>query len=118
MEHIYNCTGHKLKIPNIVDSQGVYLFDARGNRYIDLESGVWATSLGHNNKEINSVITNQINTLMHAGFCYSNVILEESAKSVLDITKFKGGKCVYLCSGGEAIEISRQIAKLSEQTTP
>lgn len=111
MEHIYNCTGHKLKIPNIVDSQGVYLFDARGNRYMDLESGVWATSLGHNNKEINSVITNQINTLMHAGFCYSNVILEESAKSVLDITKFKGGKCVFLCSGGEAIEISRQIAK-------
>ena len=111
MEHIYNCTGHKLKIPDIINSQGVYLFDKKGRRYMDLESGVWATSLGHNNKEINSVIQKQINTIMHSGFCFSAEIVEESAKSVLDITNFKNGKCVFLCSGSEAIEISRQISK-------
>jgi acetylornithine aminotransferase len=48
---------------------------------------------------------------MHAGFCYSNQILEESSKSILDITNFINGKCVFLCSGSEAIEISRQISK-------
>ena len=111
MEHIYNCTGHKLKIPDIVDSQGIYIFDSNGNRYMDLESGTWSTSLGHNNKTINSVINKQINILMHTGFCYSAEILEESAKSVLDITKFENGKCVFLCSGSEAIEVSRQIAR-------
>ena len=80
MEHVYCCTGHELKIPNIVDSQGLYLFDDRGKRFIDLESGVWCISLRHKNERINRSITNQIGSLMHAGFCYSNKILEESSK--------------------------------------
>jgi hypothetical protein len=28
MESILDCTGHELKVPNIVRSDGVYLFDA------------------------------------------------------------------------------------------
>ena len=40
MKNIFECTGHKLKIPNIVDSKGVFLFDADGKRYMDLESGL------------------------------------------------------------------------------
>jgi acetylornithine aminotransferase len=111
MDHVYSCTGHELKIPNIVGSQGVYLFDDNGKRFMDLESGVWCISVGHRNEQINRTITNQIGSLMHAGFCYSNQILEESSKSVLDITNLGNGKCVFLCSGSEAIEISRQIAK-------
>ena len=111
MDHIYICTGHSLKIPDIVDSRGIYIFDDKGNRYMDLESGTWSVSLGHNNKKINDVIQKQINTLMHAGFCYSSKILEESAKAVLDVVDFKDGKCVFLCSGSEAIEISRQISR-------
>lgn len=111
MEHVYTCTGHELKISNIVDSQGVYLFDDKGKRFMDLESGVWCISIGHKNEQINRIITNRIGSLMHAGFCFSNQILEESSKSILDITNFIDGKCVFLCSGSEAIEISRQIAK-------
>ncbi len=118
MEHVYICTGHTLKIPDIVESRGIYLFDDKGNQYMDLESGTWSASLGHNNKKINSVIKKQISTLMHAGFCYSSKILEESAKSVLHIADFDKGKCVFLCSGSEAIEISRQISRhLSGKTT-
>jgi acetylornithine aminotransferase len=94
-----------------VNSQGVYLIDEHGKRYMDLESGVWCISLGHKNKRINETITRQIDSIIQAGFCYSNEILEKSAQSVLTITNFEGGKCVFLCSGSEAIEISRQIAK-------
>lgn len=111
MEHVYSCTGHELKIPHIVDSQGVYLFDDKGKRFMDLESGVWCISIGHKNDRINRAITKQIGSLMHAGFCYSNQVLEESSKSILHITNFINGKCVFLCSGSEAIEISRQISK-------
>jgi acetylornithine aminotransferase len=110
MEHVYCCTGHELKIPNIVDSLGVYLFDDKGNRFMDLESGVWCISLGHKNGKVNGTIAKQMGSLMHAGFCYSNPILEKSSKSILDITNFIDGKCVFLCSGSEAIEISRQIS--------
>ncbi len=111
MDNIYNCIGHELKIPNIVDSQGIYLFDEYGKRYMDLTSGVWCISIGHKNMRINDAIKKQIDSVMHAGYCYSNQILQKAAQSVLSLIDFKGGKCVFLCSGGEAIEIARQIAK-------
>lgn len=111
MNHIYNCTGHELKIPNIVDTQGVYVLDENGKRYMDLESGVWCTSLGHNNPVINNVMKQQMDSIMHAGFCYSNDIVQEAADMILSITGFRDGKCVFLCSGSEAIELTRQIAR-------
>lgn len=111
MSSVLNCTGHALKLPNIVDSDGAYLFDDRGNRYLDLESGVWCTPLGHKNACVNAAITQQINSIAHAGFCYSSDVVEDAAKSVLAITDFEDGQCVFLCSGSEAIELGRQICK-------
>ncbi len=111
MSSVLACTGHELKLPNIVDSDGVYVFDDAGKRYLDLESGVWCTPLGHKNARVNAAITRQINSIAHAGFCYSNDIVEETAASVLSITGLEDGKCVFLCSGSEAIELARQICK-------
>ncbi|WP_028582079.1 aminotransferase class III-fold pyridoxal phosphate-dependent enzyme [Desulfogranum japonicum] len=111
MEHVFFCTGHELKIPNIIESKGLYIYDEQGKGYMDLESGVWCTSLGHNNSEINGIIKKQIYSLTHTGFCYSNEILENSSKSILNVAGFKNGKSVFLCSGSEAIEISIQMAK-------
>jgi len=111
MSSVLNCTGHMLKLPNIVDSEGAYLLDDRGNRYLDLESGVWCTPLGHKNARVNAAIARQSNSISHAGFCFSNDIVEEAAQSVLSITGLEGGKCVFLCSGSEVIELARQICK-------
>jgi len=111
MKNIFECTGHKLIIPNIVDSLGVYLFDVDGKRYMDLESGVWCTSLGQKNIRVNNVIKKQIDCIMHSGFCYTNEIVDNAAKSVLSITDLKDGKCVFLSSGSEAVEILRQASK-------
>jgi len=111
MNSVLNCTGHKLKIPNVVDSDGAYLFDDQGNRYLDLESGIWCTPLGHKNAQVNNAITRQINSIAHAGFCFSNVVVEDAAKAVLSIAGFEDGRCVFLCSGSEAIELARQMSK-------
>ncbi len=111
MNNIYNCTGHIIKVPHIVNSDGAYLFDDKGKKYIDLESGVWCTSIGHNNFQINKVIKKQIGSLLHAGFCYTNNIVQEAAEKVLSISGFIGGKCVFLSSGSESIELARQISK-------
>ena len=76
MNHIYDCTGHGLMIPNIVDTQGVYVFDKNGKRYMDLESGVWCRSIGRNNSVLNNVIKQQMDDIMHTGFCYSSDIVQ------------------------------------------
>ena len=108
MSNIYNCTPYKIDLPDITGSDGIYLFDKNGKRYMDLESGVWCTSVGHNNERLNDVIKKQIGLIMHAGFSYSNTIVEESAESILRITGLENGKCVFLCSGSEAIELARR----------
>jgi len=111
MGNVLNCTGHALRLPNIVGSAGAWLFDGGGKRYLDLESGVWCTPLGHNDARVNAAIARQIESIAHAGFCFSNEVVEEAAQSVLSITGFEGGQCVFLCSGSEAIELARQICK-------
>ena len=76
MSSILNCTGHAQKIPDIVDSDGAWLTAKSGKRYLDLESGVWCTPLGHKNQSINAAITAQISSITHVGFCYSNDVVE------------------------------------------
>lgn len=111
MTYVLNTTSHQLKLPNIVDSAGAYVFDDAGKRYLDLESGVWCTPQGHKNAAVNAVIMRQINSISHVGFCYSSGVVEDAAKAVLSITEFTDGKCVFLCSGSEAIELARQISR-------
>ncbi len=111
MKHVFNCSGHELLLPDITEGNGLYIKNRAGNYYMDLESGVWCMSLGHQRKEINQTIINQLDSLVQAGFCYSTRIVEEAAETVLEKTGMPNGKAVFLCSGSEAIEISRQIAR-------
>ena len=111
MSSVLNCTGHELRIPNIVRGDGAHVFDAVGKRYVDLESGVWCTSLGHGDIGVNGAIKRQIDSIAHVGFCYSNDVVEDAARSVLSVSGLTGGKCVFLCSGSEAIELARQISR-------
>lgn len=111
MSDVLNCTGHGLRLPDIVAADGAWLTDGKGRRYLDLESGVWCTPLGHGNGRVNDAIRRQIDAVAHAGFCYSSAVVEEAARAVLSITGLAGGKCVFLCSGSEAIELARQICR-------
>jgi acetylornithine aminotransferase len=108
---VLRCIGHDLKIPDIVDSDGVYVIDNNGKKYMDLESGVWCLSIGHKNKRVNQAILNQCDSVIHSGFSYSSAVLESAAKKLLSAVGMGDGQCVFLCSGSEAIEISRQISK-------
>jgi acetylornithine aminotransferase len=111
MKHIIWSTGHKLRFDNIVDSENCFLYNTHGNKFIDMESGVWCTSVGHNNKRINNVIASQINRITHTGFCYCSPQIEETAKMVLEIAGINDGKCEFLSSGSEAIEFGMRAAR-------
>ncbi len=111
MNHIIWSSAHKLNFNNIVDSDNCFLYDSSGNRLIDLESGVWCTSVGHNNKRINDIIVSQINRITHTGFCYCNPQIEETAIKVLEITGIQHGKCEFLSSGSEAVEYGMRAAR-------
>lgn len=111
MKNILFCTGHELKYPDVTRGENCALFDSAGNRYLDLESGVWCTSVGHSNPRITEVITRQAGEIMHTGYCYLNSVVEETAGKLLSITGIENGKCVFLSSGSEAVEFAVQIGR-------
>jgi acetylornithine aminotransferase len=46
MTHLIWYPGHDLLLTDIVRAENCYLYDSQGKRYVDLESGVWCTSIG------------------------------------------------------------------------
>lgn len=111
MHNILWYNGHELVIPDIVKAENCYLYDSNGRKFIDFESGVWCTSVGHGNPRINAVLKQQIEKISHTGYCYSNRLVDETANEILNTLGFKNGKCVFLCSGSEAVEYGVRIVQ-------
>lgn len=111
MKNILITSGHDLKFPNIVRAENCDLYDSDGNKFLDLESGIWCTSVGHSNPRIHKVITEQSGKIIHNGYSYLNPELDKTAEKLLRITGINNGKCVFLCSGSEAVEFSVQMTK-------
>ncbi len=111
MSHLFWYPGHELLLRDIVRADNCHLYDSGGTRYVDLESGVWCTSIGHGNPHILRVIQEQAARIAHTGFGYSSRIVEDAALEILSLLGFEGGKCVFLCSGSEAVEYGVRAAQ-------
>jgi acetylornithine aminotransferase len=103
--------GQELLLPHIVRAENCWLYDAQGNRYVDLESGVWCTTLGHSHPRIYEVLAEQSGRIAHTGFCYANEVVEEAAQAVLSLLGFADGRCVFLSAGSEAVEYGVRVAQ-------
>jgi acetylornithine/N-succinyldiaminopimelate aminotransferase len=111
MGHVLRCSGYDLVIADMVRGRDCYLYDARGNRYVDFEAGVWCTALGHNHPRVSQAIHAQLERVMHLAYRYTNGIVEEAALAVLETVELADGQCIFLSSGSEAVEFGVQIAR-------
>lgn len=109
MVHLLQC--HEILKTDFVRGENCHLYDAHCRRYIDLESGIWCTVLGHNHKRINQAMCTQIEKIIHLGTRYPNAVAEEAAVAVLGIVGLPDGRCVFLSSGSEAVEFSAQVIR-------
>ncbi len=105
--------GHDVVLPHIVRAENSHIFDAAGKRYVDLESGVWCTSIGHGNARVLRAMMDQAAQIAHSGYCYSSEVVESAAQEVLSLLGFDGGRCVFLCSGSEAIEFGVRLMQMA-----
>lgn len=103
--------GHEVLVPDIVHAEGCRVRGADGQEYVDLESGVWCTSIGHGHPKVLEAIREQSARVMHAGFNYGSAVVEEAAREVLGLFGFEGGRAVFLCSGSEAVEYGVRVAQ-------
>ena len=91
-------------------AKGCYVFDKKGNKYLDLYGGHAVISIGHGHKNYLKSITNQLDKI---GF-YSNYIVndlqEKLSKKLLKQSNCKDYDLFMCNSGAEANENALQIA--------
>ncbi len=110
MDHILRC--HEIVKEDFVRGDNCYLYDISGNKYLDLEAGIWCTVLGHNHPRINKTIKEQVDNVMHLNYRCTNLLAEEAAATLLDTVSLPDGKCIFLSSGSEAVEFTVKAARL------
>ena len=92
-----------------VSGEGVHLYDADGNEYLDLLSGIGVCALGYNHPAITAAIRKQSEKLVHT----SNLFFHEhTAELALRLTELTGLDRVFFCnSGTEAWEAAIKLAR-------
>ena len=104
MTSFFGYSGFDLDLPQILRAENASLYDSQGNRYVDMESGVWCAGIGHGHPLVIQALTGQAKQICHTGYCYSAPVVEQAAAEVLKTSGLTGGKCAFLCSGSEAVE--------------
>jgi adenosylmethionine-8-amino-7-oxononanoate aminotransferase len=100
--------------PQAVRGEGAYLWDERGNRYLDFSSSAVVNFIGHGVSEIAAAMADQARGLEFAHSSqFTTPVAESYAQELIQFAgrNFAGG-CVYFTSGGsEAIETALKLAR-------
>ena len=98
--------------PIIIDrGKGVYLWDLKGNKYIDGISSWWVNTLGHSHPRLNEALKKQAEKIEHvllAGFSHEPAI--ELAERLVNLTPPEITKVFYSDNGSTAVEVALKMA--------
>jgi acetylornithine/N-succinyldiaminopimelate aminotransferase len=89
--------------------QGSYLWDVRGQRYLDLGGGIAVCALGHANPEITEALIAQSRELVHVSNLYHHAPQGLLAKKIVE--HLAPGKVFFCNSGAEANEGLYKLAR-------
>lgn len=101
----------------LVRGEGAYVWDADGNRYLDLLAGIAVNALGHAHPFLTSAITAQLATLGHVSNFFATTPQIALAERLLDLAGAPEGSRVFFCnSGTEANEAAFKMARRTGRT--
>jgi 4-aminobutyrate aminotransferase-like enzyme len=97
---------------------GTNVWDADGNRFLDLTSAFGVSGLGHTNPQVQSALVDQSADLMHAmGDVHPTAVKAELCAKLSELTFERWnagtGKVVLGNSGSDAVEVALKTALLS-----
>jgi adenosylmethionine-8-amino-7-oxononanoate aminotransferase len=100
--------------PPAVRGEGVYLWDARGKRYLDFSGSAAVNFIGHGVVEIAAAMAAQAKRLefVHSSQ-FTTPVAEEYALELLDFAgkNFAGGCVYFTCGGSESVETALKLAR-------
>ena len=88
-----------------------YVFDKKGNKWIDLTSGIFAMNCGHSNTFVNDAIKKQLDADLSFAFLYHTEIRAKLAQKILEISPDHFEKVAFLNTGSEATDTAYKIIK-------
>ena len=100
--------------PVAVRGEGVYVWDADGNRYLDFSGSAAVNFIGHGVREIGDAMAEQARQLefVHTSQ-FTTPVAEEFARELLDFAgeQFAGGAVYFTCGGSESVETALKLAR-------
>lgn len=100
--------------PAAVRGEGAYVWDADGNRYLDLSGSAAVNFIGHGVREISEAMVEQARQLefVHTSQ-FTTPVAEEFAQELLDFAgeHFRGGAVYFTCGGSESVETALKLAR-------
>ncbi|MEV8436882.1 acetylornithine transaminase [Actinosynnema sp. NPDC051121] len=101
----------------LVRGEGAHVWDADGNRYLDLLTGIAVNALGHAHPAIVAAVTEQIGKLTHTSNLYINEPALALAERLLDLSGVDGdGRVLFCNSGAEANEAAFKLSRRTGRT--
>jgi acetylornithine aminotransferase/acetylornithine/N-succinyldiaminopimelate aminotransferase len=92
-----------------VRGEGVHIIDEKGDRYLDLLSGIGVNALGYGHPVIEEAIARQSRALIHTSNLYFH---QGQAELALRLTELTGMDRAFFCnSGAEAWECALKLAR-------
>jgi len=112
-EYLLPAILHLYKEPlALAEAEGVRVWDADGNEYLDLFAGILTTSVGHCNPRVNAAVLEQMNKLGHVSTLYATDVQVEAARRLAAIAPGDLKRTFFTNSGTEAIETALMLACL------
>jgi adenosylmethionine-8-amino-7-oxononanoate aminotransferase len=97
-----------------VRGEGVYVWDAEGNRYVDFAGSAAVNLIGHGVREIPAAMAEQAAKLefVHTSQ-FTTPVAEEYAQELLEFAgpNFRGGAVYFTCGGSESVETALKLAR-------
>jgi len=96
----------------LVRGEGAYVWDADGNRYLDLLGGIAVNALGHAHPTLTAAISAQLGTLGHISNFFASPTQIALAERLIALAAAPEGSRVFLTnSGTEANEAAFKLAR-------
>jgi 4-aminobutyrate aminotransferase-like enzyme len=95
-------------------SRGTNVWDADGNRYVDLSGGFGVAVAGHRNRRVMQAIRRQIGRLPHGmGDVHPPALKVKLLEALAAVSPIPDSRIVLTCSGSEAVEVALKTARLA-----
>jgi adenosylmethionine-8-amino-7-oxononanoate aminotransferase len=94
--------------------EGVWLWDADGNRYLDGSASLWYANVGHGRAEIADAVAAQLRTL-EAWSIFGDAATPpalELAERIASLSSLEDAKIFFTSGGGDAVDTAAKLSRL------